>query len=462
MKNSILIIEDEKLVRWSLKEQLLQQNYFVVEAENGQKGREMFLELAPDLLLLDIRLPDVNGLDLLEEFQKHNNEIPIIIMTGHGNVEIAIEAMRQGARDYIDKPFNIDELDLKIKKALQQTAMARELKYLRKKQGHEQGFDRIVSVSEKMKAIIDLAKKVCKSPSTTILIQGESGTGKDVLARAIHAHSNRCHKPFMNVTCSALPEQLLESELFGHEKGAFTDATRLKKGLFEFANKGTIFLDELGETSKGLQAKLLRVLEEKSFKRVGGSEDIHVDVRVIAASNLNLEKEVEEGRFREDLFYRLNIVNLTIPPLRQRREDILPLAQHFILEFNREFKRKTSALSKAAQQSLMAYNWPGNIRELKNSIERALILSEGDTLEEKHFALSGKRFSFQDSSGKIDLPEEGLDFEQDVEKAYIIEALKRSDGVHGKAAQLLAMNRDQIRYRIKKFGLETGKIVGQR
>jgi len=457
MKNKILIIEDEKLVRWSLKEQLIKSSYSVLEAEDGQSGQESFTQHSPDLVLLDIKLPDANGLDLLKVFHKENSEIPIIIMTGHGNVEMAIDAMKRGAVNYIDKPFNIEELKIKIEQALKQYSLSREIKYLRQKSGQVTGFDHIIANSKSMKNVLNLLSKVCYGPSTTILLQGESGTGKDVIARSLHANSLRSHKAFMNITCSALQDQLLESELFGHEKGAFTDAHSQKKGMFEMAHGGAVFLDEIGEVSLGFQAKLLRFLEEKSFKRVGGTEDIQVDVQIIAATNKDLVKEVEEGRFREDLFYRLNVLTITLPPLRERMDDVLPMAQHFIVMFNKEFKRNVLGLSDEAVKVLTDHHWPGNVRELKNCIERAMIFCEEGNIELEHISFSG-RLPNSRQKNEISIPSAGLDFEQDVEQSYIITALKMVNGNHTKAADLLGMNRDQIRYRIKKFKIDTESL----
>lgn len=454
MNPRILMVEDEELLRWSLKEQLSKRGYVVLEAENGAQATKQFETESPDLILLDIKLPDTDGLTLLRTFHARDDALPIIIMTGHGSVDVAVDAMKDGAENYIDKPFNFEEIYIKIERALEASKLHREVKYLRRQNVGTQGFDHIIAESKKMQLILELARKICKSSTaTTILLLGESGTGKDVMARALHANSDRSHKPFINITCSALSDTLLESELFGHEKGAFTDAHGQKKGLLEVAHGGTLFLDEIGETTPTFQVKLLRFLEEKIFKRVGGTHDIAVDVRVIAATNRDLEAEVETGQFREDLYYRLKIMPLVIPSLRERKADIIPLALHFIDKLNREFNRKVQGLSRVAKEALNDHPWPGNVRELKNAIERAMIFCEEATMQAEHFDLQGRSGGRSMVPLKDLIPSEGLNYEEDVERAYVVAALEMAGGKHGKAGALLGWNRDQIRYRIKKFGL---------
>jgi DNA-binding NtrC family response regulator len=356
--------------------------------------------------------------------------------------------MKLGAYHYVNKPFNLDEVVLLVEKALETSRLRREVKALRSSQSREFGLDAIVGTSPAMQQAKSLLGRIAASPASTVLLTGETGTGKDLAAKAIHYNSDRAAKPFVNVTASALPEQLLESELFGHERGAFTDARQQKRGLFETADGGTLFLDEIGEMAPGLQAKLLRFLEEKTFKRVGGLADIRVDVRVVAATNRNLEEEVKAGKFREDLFYRLQVMPVTLPPLRERRGDIPLLAAYFIDRFNREFRKRVRGLSSAAQTLLEQYQWPGNVREMRNAIERAMLLVERDRLEPEDFTTLTRTIN----PAQFKLPPEGVNLEE-VERQLLVQALDRAGGNQTQAAQLLGINRDQVRYRIEKFRL---------
>jgi transcriptional regulator with PAS, ATPase and Fis domain len=340
---------------------------------------------------------------------------------------------------------------LLVEKALETTRLRREVRSLRATQAQPYGFERIVGEAPALAAVKALLKKVATSPASTVLLTGESGTGKDLAAKVIHYNSSRASKPFMNITCSALPEALMESELFGHERGAFTGADRQKRGLFETADGGTLFLDEIGEMVPGLQAKLLRFLEEKTFRRVGGSSDIHVDVRVISATNRHLRDEVKEGRFREDLFYRLNVLPINLPPLRERRDDIPSLVTFYVDAYNAEFKKRVAGVSPEVMRHLQAYAWPGNIRELRNAVERAMLLADGDTLRVDDFAVGGGGGAKLDD--KVELPAEGINLD-DLERSLVVQALERTGWNQTKAASLLGLNRDQIRYRVEKFGLE--------
>ena len=359
--------------------------------------------------------------------------------------------MKQGAHHYANKPFNLDEIVLLVEKALETTQLRREVRALRSSQAQPYSLDRIVGDSDAMVAVRMLLKKIAASPASTVLLTGESGTGKDLAAKVLHYASERATKSFMNITCSALPENLLESELFGHERGAFTGADRQKHGLFETADGGSVFLDEIGEMVPALQAKLLRFLEEKTFKRVGGAVDIRVDVRVIAATNRKLEEEVRQGRFREDLYYRLNVVPIPLPALRERAKDIPLLLKYYIDSFNTEFKKRVQGIAPDAMQRLQAYGWPGNIRELRNAIERAMLLGEGTMLTVDDFAMtSGQRGRLTEG---VELPANGVDLEQ-LERSLVVQALERSGWNQTRAATLLGLNRDQIRYRIEKFKLE--------
>jgi two-component system, NtrC family, response regulator AtoC len=391
-----------------------------------------------------------DGLAVLKQIKESNPDTLVIMLSAYSNVDTAVEAMRQGAYHYANKPFNMDEIVLLVEKALETTSLRREVRTLRANQAQPYGLDRIVGDDEAVVAMRALLKKIATGPGSTLLLTGESGTGKDLAAKVIHYTSQRASKPFMNITCSALPETLLESELFGHERGAFTGADRQKRGLLEMADGGTVFLDEIGEMVPLLQAKLLRFLEEKSFKRVGGSTDIKVDVRVIAATNRDLEEEVRKGHFRSDLYYRLNVVPIKLPPLRQRPNDIPRLVKFYVDLYNSEFRKRIRSVSASAMEKLKTYSWPGNVRELRNAVERAMLLSEGDELTLENFAIDG---TASHSTNTVELPAQGVDLEQ-WEREFVQQALERSGWNQTKAANLLGLNRDQIRYRIEKFKLE--------
>ncbi len=458
MTQKILVIDDEKLIRWTLEQHLVKEGYDVSTAESAEKGLELITEDAPDLILLDNRLPEMSGLELLEKLNVPERGLMVIMITAYGMVETAVKAMKHGAYDYISKPFNLEEITFVIKKALEAGSLRTQVKRLRQESSGT--VDTIIGECDEMEKLKNLIRKIAKSDATTVLIQGESGTGKELVAKALHYTSARAEKPFMAINCAALPVTLLESEMMGHEKGAFTDAKASKKGLFELADGGTVFLDEIGDMHMSMQAKLLRMLEEKTFKRVGGVKDIKVDVRVVSATNQELVKAMNEGQFRKDLYYRLQVVPIFLPSLRERGRDILLLANHFIEYFNRECHKNVRGISKEAEQILLSHYWPGNVRELKNVIERAMILDIDNEILPEHLSrdiLEARSAASAPSTTPVSLdgfviPDTGLSIE-DVENALVHKALDIAGGNQTKAAQLLKMPRDAFRRRMKRFGI---------
>jgi len=449
---TILVVDDEPLIRFALNERLTEEGYRVIEADTAASALARSAD-GVDLVLLDYKLPDGDGIEVLKRLRERDPDALVILLTAHISVELAVEAMKQGAYHYANKPFNLDEVAILVDKALETTRRRREVHALRATQAQPYSFDRIVGEGPAVVAVKALLKKVASSPASTVLLTGESGTGKDLAAKVLHYNSARASKPFMNITCSALPEALMESELFGHERGAFTGADRQKRGLFEVADGGTVFLDEIGEMVPGLQAKLLRFLEEKTFKRVGGSVDIKVDVRVVAATNRNLQEEVKQGRFREDLFYRLNVLPIAQPPLRDRADDIPRLVEFYVDVYNTEFKKRIRGVSAEAMAQLQRHPWPGNIRELRNAVERAMLLTEEQTLGVGDFSPAGATATLRLAEA-VELPPAGLDLEQ-LERSLVVQALERTGWNQTKAGALLGLNRDQIRYRVEKFQLES-------
>ncbi len=470
----ILIVDDERLVRWSLRQKCEEWGYHVIEAEAGVPGLKLAQRESPDLILLDVRMPDLTGLEVLDELKKTGEAPPVIMITADPQLDDVKAALKLGAYDFVGKPLDFDELHVTVKNALETTNLRSEVQSLRGEVRRGAGYSSVVAVSAKMTELLNFVRKVAASEATTILIQGESGTGKDLIAKSIHYESNRQDKPFVAINCSAIPETLMEAELFGHEKGAFTDAKQLKKGLFEAADGGTLFLDEIGELSPLLQAKLLRVLEDQVIRRVGGIRDMQVNVRVIAASNRDLEKAVREGEFRQDLYYRLAIIAIFIPPLRERKEDIMPLVDFFIERYNRTFKKNIRGATEATRRLLMSHNWPGNVRELKNTIERGMILEDEALLRPVYLPFSvgesGGPTLFERTSPsdggqalpggrmlpRLYIPEGGTSLEE-VEHTLVELAMKQAEGNQTHAAKLLDISRDALRYKLKKFGLMRGE-----
>jgi two-component system response regulator AtoC len=469
----IMIVDDERLVRWSLRQKCEEWGYHVIEADSGEPALKLAQHESPDLVLLDVRMPDLTGIEVLDQLKKSGDARAVIMITADPQLDDVKAALKLGAYDFVGKPVDFDELRVTIKNALEATSLRAEVQSLRGEVRRDAGYNSVVSVSPKMIELMNFVRKVASSEATTILIQGESGTGKDLIAKAIHYESSRHEKPFVAINCSAIPETLMEAELFGHEKGAFTDAKQMKKGLFEAADGGTLFLDEIGELSPLLQAKLLRVLEDQVIRRVGGIKDMQVDVRVIAASNRDLEKAVREGQFRQDLYYRLAIIAIFIPPLRDRKEDILPLVDFFIDRYNRRFKKSIRGVTDDTRRLILTHNWPGNVRELKNTIERGMILEDEPFLRPVYLPFSvgesGGRTVFERTSPsdggqtlpngrtlpRLYIPEGGTSLEE-VEHHMVELAMRQANGNQTHAAKLLDISRDALRYKLKKFGLIRG------
>ena len=451
-KTKIMVVDDEHLIRWSLEQNLKKQGYEVCTAGTGEDALRLAREEQPDLVLLDYHLPGINGLEVLQRLKEIDEDILVIMVTAQGGLETAVNTMRHGAYDYINKPFNLDEMAIVIRKALETSDLRREVVQLRSEH-KKQGPPKILGTSKHMKNVLEMMAKVAKSDASTVLVQGESGTGKELVAKWIHYESARAEKPFVAINCAAVPSTLLESELFGHEKGAFTDAKTSKKGLFELADGGTVFLDEIGDMEVGMQAKLLRFLEDRTFRRIGGAKVIPVDVRIISATNKDLLKAIEEKVFRNDLYYRLQVIPIFLPSLRERKEDIIVLVNHFMETFAKEFNKPIKGISSMAEKLLVEYNWPGNIRELKNVIERAIILGNDENLllENLPLEIVAKASQLSVPMTTFKLPPEGIDIEE-VERELIKQSLEITDWNQSKAAKKLNLGIDAFRYRMKKFG----------
>ncbi len=450
---TILVIDDEPVLHDVLRTLLGHHGYRTVHATTGGEGLAQLADSSPDLVLLDLMLPDQNGMELLPKIHSHAPGIPVIVITAYSSLENAIEAMRAGAYHYIPKPFKNDEVLHVIRQALEKRRLEEENVRLRRQL---EGLGEIVGRSPRMREVFELVKRTAPARSN-ILVVGESGTGKELVARAIHRLSARADGPFVPVHTSAIPSELLESTLFGHVKGAFTGAVASRRGLFEAANDGTLFLDEVGTISPDTQAKLLRVIQEREFRRVGGVDPIQVDVRIIAATNVELHQEVEEGRFREDLYYRLNVISIELPPLRQRREDIPLLASHFLRIYAKENEREIEGFTPAAMDALAAYHWPGNVRELENAVERAVVLCTGRIIDVDLLPPAVRTGALQPSP-EPSLPPEGLDFKQAVaeyKRRLIRDALAREGGVQRRAARLLKLSPKTLNDMIHRLGIET-------
>ncbi len=438
-RGKVLITDDERLIRWSIVQRLRQCGFEAIEAADGRACLEEAADV--DAVILDYRLPDRSGFDVLRDLRRARPEVPVIMLTAHASVEHAVEAMKLGAFHYVAKPFDLDDIVTLLEDAVRRSRAQRPVSAVHR--------DALLGDSPSIAAVRRLIARVAASPTSTVLLTGESGTGKDLAARAIHGESRRAHAPYVNITCSAIPEHLLESELFGHERGAFTDARTRRVGLIEQADGGTLFLDEIGEMPLAMQAKLLRFLEERAFRRVGGVAEIRPDVRVVAATNVELEEAVRRGSFREELFNRLAVVRIELPSLRERASDLPLLIEHFIEMFGRELGR-TARVSPETMAMLVRQPWPGNVRELRNAVERALLLSDGDELGPDAFGLTGP--SRVRAGSPFELPTDGVDLEQ-LERSLLVQALERAGGNQRVAGDMLGMNRDQVRYRMAKYGI---------
>lgn len=444
----ILIADDEKNMRWILGKNLEEEGFSVIEAGDGEEAFNLFLEKEPDMAILDYKMPLFDGIEVLKRIRTINDKVPVIMITAHGSTDAAVVVMKLGATDYISKPFDMDELKITIKKALNIDQLNKEIDYLREQ--ISVSFDsKIIGNSRGMREIFETIEKVADT-TATILITGESGTGKELIANAIHSKSSRKEKPYIKVNCGAIPENLLESELFGYEKGAFTGAQNRKIGRFDRAQGGTIFLDEIGELSLPLQVKILRVIQEREFERVGGTEVIKADIRIVAATNKNLEKMVEEGKFREDLFYRLKVIPIQVPALRERKEDIDLLVEFFISKYASEMNKGAVGIEKDALDILKNYDFPGNIRELENIIERTVILSGDGKITASILPKEVVRDSFSSKRNIFIIPEEGISLEE-IEESFVRQALEMSKGNQTQAAKLLDISRHALIYRMEKF-----------
>jgi DNA-binding NtrC family response regulator len=456
MKYKIMVVDDDPYIRSSLENVFNSRGYETILCENGKISLEKMEDELPDVVLLDIKLGDMNGIDVLKIIKSKYSQIPVVMITAYTDVKTVVSAMKLGAYDFIEKPLDLDRIEMVIKRVLEKVKISQENENLKKELKDKEEFSEIIFNSFKMNEILKIADEYAKGSDTTVLIEGESGTGKEVIARYIHTKSLRTNEQFIAINCGAIPKDLIESELFGYEKGAFTGAQyRTNKGKFEISNGGTILLDEIGELSAEAQVKLLRVLQEKKFFRIGGTKEISVDVRIIASTNKILEEELEKGNFREDLFYRLNVARVKIPPLRERKEDIMLLANLFIKEFNKKFNKSITHISKEAGDFLLNYQWRGNVRELRNAIERVVLLSQERIIrkEDFYFLSSEKRFEKQEIMDLINLPSEGISIDK-ILKELIIRTLSLTNGNQVKTSKILGISRGKLLYRMKKLNIK--------
>jgi two-component system NtrC family response regulator len=457
---TILLIEDDESLRKVMEYNLREEGYRVVTAADGRSGLERFQAQAVDLVLTDIRMPEMDGMEVLTRLKTMQSDLPVIVLTAHGTIDSAVEAIKVGAFDYLTKPFSREQLRAAVRKALDVAALTTENRHLRQVVVERFSFANMIAASRAMRAVTDMAARVAQSDAT-VLLEGESGTGKELLAKAIHFHSARTRAPFVTINCGAIPEHLLESELFGHRRGSFTGAVADKRGKFETADGGTIFLDEIGELPSQLQVKILRVLQEREIDKVGDPRPIKVDVRVIAATNRDLEKMIADGGFRDDLYYRLAVVSIRMPPLRERADDIPLLVDHFLTKHSERLGRPRPNVEKPVYSALNLYSWPGNIRELENVIERALVLDKDgvlglDDLPERLRAREQRMGNL-----RIELPDEGISLET-VERELLLAALEKHNWNQTRAAAYLGITRSTLLYRMQKFGLERDKVASER
>ena len=459
---TLLVIEDEEVLARNLRRTLEKLGHTVVLAATGAEAHRSFAEVRPDLTLLDFRLPDANGLEILEQVKKVDPGAVVLMMTAYASVEDAVKAIKLGARDYLQKPLNLDDLRHAVERALHEAKLEHEVSYYRERESRHTGLEALVGQCEAMGQLRERIRRLCSLPPTaappTVFIGGETGVGKGLVARVLHYNGPRSNQPFIEVNCAAIAENLVEAELFGHERGAFTDARESKVGLFQAADNGTLFLDEIGCLTSPLQQKLLKAIEEKRFRPVGARAERSVDIQIVAATNSSLEEMVRSGSFREDLYYRLQVAPLMVPPLRERGDDSLLLAERFLEEVCMRYRAGRRALSADAKAAIRSYKWPGNVRELRNVLDRAVLFSDGETIAAGALGLPAvapeTALTADPESGlRIRIPDSGLKFE-DLEKSVLIAALEKTSGNQSEAARLLSMSRDTFRYRLEKFGIE--------